>query len=114
MVTWPASPFPQLPLQDDFSETAPDLFLRTPMEEGPVKQRRLYSGNVRPLTVSLSLTSAQVTELDDFYQSTPGAAFTWVNPRTGAAASVRFVSKPKYTNIGGDNYIGRFQAEVLP
>lgn len=117
MVAWPIAPFPQLPLQAGYSESPPDTVIRSPMDAGPAKLRRRTTAGVRRLACALRLTTAQVATFDSFYvTSLQGGAlpFDWVNPRTGAAESLRFVGPPAYGAPSGDLFPVTFKLEVLP
>lgn len=113
MATWPAA---FCPLAGSFQESPPNNVIRTNMDRGPDKVRRRTTANVRPLTFKLSLTPAQVNELDDFYNNeTYGGAdeFDYTHPRTGAPYKARFVSPPSYQDRGR-RYEASIQLELMP
>ena len=114
--TWPAT-LPQLPRNSGASEKAPDLAIRTNMDAGPAKVRRRFTAGVRPHTMKLILTTAQVVILDDFFVSTlsgGAAAFDWVSPRTGGSVEFRFKGPPEYRPLGVGKYEVGFELEELP
>lgn len=88
--TWPAS-LPQSP-RVDFSETGGVLVLRTPMDKGPPKQRRL-GVMTKPMRVSWTMTDAQVAILETFVEDTIKGVyrFAFPHPRTGATIEARIV-----------------------
>lgn len=118
---WPGTLPPTL-LVDGFVETPPETVLRTEMDSGPAKVRRRYTANVRPLSGSLILTASQVAILDDFLLTTlegGSKPFDWTHPRTSAAITTRFVSRPgepgmSYEPYDKDNWIARLRLEILP
>jgi hypothetical protein len=115
MAVWPAT-LPQRVLLSDFAESADSNVIRSEMEFGPAKVRRRYTAEIKVYQVSLVLTPDQVTTLDTFYDSTLGAvdAFDWVDPRTLAAAVLRFRSRPEYRPLGGGFWRTSFALEKLP
>jgi len=88
--TWPSS-LPQKP-NVDFSESGGVLIIRSPMDSGPAKQRKI--GN-RPqvLNMSFDMTSTQVSTFETFVKSTISgtARFSFSHPRTEASLEVRIV-----------------------
>lgn len=115
MATWPALPFPQVPDRDGFEETAPKLGLSTEMDTGPSKQRKRFTAGVRPMTIMLRLTQAEVEQFDAFYLEAVGTIWDWVRPRDGSARRYRFVGDPpKYRNPGGDLWTVTFKVEEMP
>lgn len=116
MSTWPGT-LPQEFLQRGASETAPNLIIRTNMDAGPAKVRRRFTAEVRPIQGNLLLTTAQVATLDTFFVTTVkggSLAFDWVNQRTAASESFRFVGIPTYTKMSGDFYEVTLKLEQLP
>jgi hypothetical protein len=117
MANWPAAPFPQELIETGYSESPPNNLLRTNMDVGPAKVRKRTLANVRSISGQMTLTAAQVATLDTFFVTTTnyGAdAFTWVNPRTGVTATIRFVNPPAYTSLEGGMYSVALSLEILP
>lgn len=113
---WPGT-LPQAPDWSGYQETSPNVAIRTQMDAGPPKLRRRFTAGIRPFSMQFLLTQAQVATLDTFYQTTLTGgteAFDWTHPRTGAAASFRFVSPPQYSALGPNVYRATCQMEVLP
>lgn len=115
MAVWPLS-LPQQVLASDYTEAADANTIRSDVDVGPAKVRRRYTAEVKVLQIGLVLTAAQVVTLDTFYDATLGAvdAFDWVHPRTLAAASLRFRSRPEYRAIGASYFRAAFALEILP
>jgi hypothetical protein len=116
MTSWP-SDIPQSPLVSGFSETFPNVVVRTSMDQGPAKVRRRFTAAERPFKCSMILTAAQATSFDTFFTTTmEGGAltFTWVHPRTLEAGTFRFVGQPTFTAIDGGLYQTEFQIELMP
>jgi hypothetical protein len=116
MTTWPES-LPAAPLLDGFSETPPDLTLRTQMEQGPAKTRRRTTAGVTQMTAAYFLTRAQVETLLDFYTadlSGGSLSFAFVHPRTGDNVNVRFRQPPALTPLNGIYCRVKLSLEVLP
>lgn len=119
MVAWPGT-LPQRPLADGYGERLRKMGVRFEPEAGAAIQRRRVTATVRPLQVRLRLTPAQVEVLDGFWETDTAAGtlpFDWVHPRTGAAATLRFIADepPQVVPINrGQQYIASFAIEVMP
>jgi hypothetical protein len=118
MVNWPSSSsVPQIPLIQGFSETFPNVVVRTSMDAGPAKVRRRFTAAERPFKLNMILTAAQATAFDTFFVTTVAGGslpFTWVHPRTQEAADFRFVGQPTYSALDGGLYQVDFTIELLP
>lgn len=115
---WPVT-LPQSVLVQGYSETPPQLSIRTDMDAGVAKVRRRFTSSIRPIECNTLLTAAQVATLDAFYLSTlEGGAlrFEWNHPRTGATVEMRFMEPPQYTPAGGGvTYFNvSLKLEVMP
>lgn len=88
--TWPAT-LPTRP-RFDMPESVGVLILRTPMDKGPAKMRRLGE---RPemMTLGYYMTTAQVATLETFVKDTIKGVyrFAFTHPRTQATVEARFV-----------------------
>jgi len=116
VASWPAT-LPQLPLAADYSDALADTLVRTQMDVGPAKVRRRTTAGVRAMTASFVLDDTQVGTLVTFYDTTlDGGAqpFDWVLPRTGAAASCRFLQPPVFASPNNGRYRVTCQLEILP
>lgn len=116
MASWPIT-LPPITTPDGYSETTPDVLLRTNMDAGPAKVRRRFTAGVRPITISHVLTAAEVDILDTFVVTTiEGGAltFTMDDPRTQVTKTFRLIEQPTYTGVGGDNYQVSLKLEILP
>lgn len=93
MAVWPSD----LPLlRDGFTESPVDRVIRSNMEIGPAKIRRRSTNAIRPASVKMFLTDAQLTTFDTFFNTNDALAFTFTNPRTSVAETARFVNTPSY------------------
>jgi len=116
MSSWPST-LPALPLRSGFSESPPDTTIRTSMDAGPAKIRRRFTANVRPISVSYLLSSAQIGYLDTFYVTTTvggSASFTMTDPRTNSSKSFRFVAPPEYSLSSGNYWNVNLKLEQMP
>lgn len=117
MIAWPAS-LPSLAELDGYSETPPDLALRSAMDAGPAKTRPRYSTGPTRLAGRLLLTAAQAEALRGFFAATTkGGALTFEapHPRTGAAAALRFLRPPELAHLaeGGGLWRAAVELELL-
>jgi hypothetical protein len=117
MAVWPIS-LPQSPLMlQGFQETLPNTVIRTEMDVGPPKVRQRATAGIRAFTMIVQMTKAQVATLDTFYVSTLAGGslpFDWTHPRTGAAATYRFVRPPICVPLADDLWQARMELEILP
>ena len=112
---WPAS-LPQDVLQG-WEKSLDSGLLRTPMDQGPAKQRRRFSATARPYTVTVQMTGTQVTTFEAFFDDTikgGSLPFDWLDPRTQTAVTFRFVKEPMERHRAGEVYQIPLQLEVLP
>lgn len=119
--SWPAA-LPQMPTVESYDSSPADATLRTDMDAGPAKVRRRFTSGPETMTVRLMMTATQLNAASPngfhafFVTDTSYGAteFTWVNPRTGSAATCRFIGAPAYSPLGGTAWEVRFRMEVLP
>jgi len=116
MPTWPVT----LPTQPngDFSETPPDLLLRSEMDAGPDKVRKRYTAGVREFEVEYKFLPEQMDIWEAFYEDDldDGAnSFTWPHPRKASTnITVRLKGVPTYKHLGGGVYRMNMTMEQLP
>lgn len=114
-VSWPTS-LAGVPVSwSNYREVLPDALKRTQNDTGPDKVRRRTTAGLRNLYVNITLTDTELPLFKDFFRSTTlrGAMwFDWTHPRTGSAATMRFVTEPQYSVIGGATYRASFQIEI--
>lgn len=112
MATWPAS-LPPSPLLSDFAESADVNVLRFETDYGPPKLRRRATRETFAYQIGLVMTTAQVAIFETFYDDTLGQvdAFDWTHPRTLAAASFRFRSRPEKRPLGAGLWRVSFMLE---
>lgn len=116
MASWPAT-LPDQPLQNGYKESPPNLVIRTEMDAGPAKTRRVMTSNVRPFSCYLILTSAQLETFDAFFigDCASGATrFTWTHPRTAVSSEFKFVGQPAYEPLSGTDWGVTFELELMP
>lgn len=116
-LTWPAS-LPPLAELDNYTETPPELALRSAMDAGPAKTRPRYSTGPTRISGQLLLTAAQAEALRGFFvTATKGGAlaFEAAHPRTGLAARLRFLRPPELAHLaeGGGLWRASLELEAL-
>ena len=115
MAVWPVS-LPALSVVNDYTEEIAERALRTEMDQGPAKVRRLTNAMPDKLKFTQLLTKDQVATLDAFYKTTlvgGSTSFTDTHPRTGASVSLRFTKPPTYQFMGAI-WKAAVELEVLP
>lgn len=91
--------------------------IRSDMDVGPAKVRRRYTATIKQYGLRMVLTKAQIATLETFIDSTLGGGaltFDWVDHRTGAAATYRFIGRPAYQTIGAEYWSADMALELLP
>ena len=115
-MTWPET-LPQELLMEGYTESAPDLLLRSAMETGPSKVRRRATAGVRPVNGSILVTAAQLEIFKGFYNDDLMAGalrFDWLDPVDGTTAvEMRFKEPPAWSMEEG-YYRITLALEILP
>lgn len=118
-INWPPS-LPQSATVRGYGESLGLNVLRTPMDAGPAKMRRV--GN-KPDTLSLGylMTNTQVATLETFVKTTLGGVkrYNLTHPRTGVSKEVRIVPDQsgdyfRVSYVGPNLWQIDLQVEVLP
>lgn len=110
MATWPTT----IPItRENYTEEPADRVVRSNMDVGPQKVRRRSSVAIRPVSLKLFLTDAQLTTFDTFFLANDSLVFDFTNPRTSAAERARFTSRPSY-NLNEKMWDVQVKIELLP
>jgi hypothetical protein len=115
MVDWPLT-LPQLVDQQGYTESPPNIVIKSSVDAGPAKIRRRFTSGPRPINCGMILSAAEIEILDDFYINdiaSGSLAFNWVHPRTQAAASFRFTKPPSYSPFGAQYQVA-MELEIMP
>lgn len=96
--------------------------LRTQMDTGPAKVRRVSSSTPTDVPIQVRFSGADVTTFETWFTGTllGGALrFTWKHPITGASVEYRFKARPHWDlEIPGDQHRSRWRAgfalELMP
>jgi len=114
---WPAT-LPQYVDASGYSEKRGNAKLQTQMDSGPEQMRNLYTAVPVYFSVTTTLTSAQVSTLDEFYYITTKNGtleFDWIHPRTYSEATMRFFGEPPTIAYKAyDAFTVSFSVEILP
>lgn len=111
MATWPSGKR-FTPLVGSLQESPANNIIRSTMDKGPEKVRRRTTANIRPISFTLLLSTADVVVMDDFFNNiTYGGSdeFDYTHPRTKALVSARFKDAPSYQENGG---VGLYKVQV--
>ena len=115
---WPHS-LPQAP-QENYQETGGVLSLRTPMDRGPAKMRRVGK-RTNTMSLTFFMSKTQVDTLTDFIENTllGTRRFGFTHPRTQLMSEVRIVPQQDgqmfaLSYITYDWYNVQIEFEVLP
>ena len=99
-ITWPLG-LPQRMRIDGYNESVAEGTIRTSMDEGPAKARKLPTRDYDKVSGSILINSTQWTDVKKFYKDTTGGGalrFDWVDQVTGDAdIEYRFVKPPTLT-----------------
>lgn len=117
---WPSS-LPDKPLRDGFAETHPKMIIRTNMDKGPAKVRRLTSKAPRVFDMSFHMTNAQVSTFETFIADALAEGvyrFSWTHPRTEESVEFRLLPEQDglyaITPLGGNYWEIFCRMEILP
>lgn len=117
---WPAT-LPNEFLLDALKESHPKMIVRTSMDKGPAKVRRLTSKKQRPVSLRFFLTSSEVETFETFVSDTLAEGvyrFSWTHPRTGTSSEFRFVPVGEVLYdieaVDGEFYEIGCKLEILP
>jgi hypothetical protein len=117
-LTWPPS-LPQVP-QKGYTEEVGAIIVKTPMDAGPAKIRR-RSNKPAVLNLTFIMTTADLTTLDTFIQTTLGyvSRFAFPHPRTGSSVDCRIMPTGEGTMynisyLAPGYYTISMQFEVMP
>jgi len=117
MATWPGS-LPSAFVEGSYRESPPNNSISQPMDAGPPKKRQTSTAGIRLVSGRMVMTTAQVITFDTFYGTTLGSgalSFDGLdNQRTGATVDHLFLSLPKYSVAGPDNWFVDIQLGELP
>jgi hypothetical protein len=108
---------PTLPVagqRPNYSEQAPEIAIRTPMDLGPDKVRLGAPAGIRTQSVTLLLTAAEKATFDTFYRETirDGALpFEFTHQRTLETIDVRIKGKPKSGEVAPNIFLVSFEIE---
>lgn len=114
MSVWPAT-LPQSLLLRGYEERFQDNVLRSPIEGGPPKQRRLYTNVPRSVTGVQLLNGTQLAALETFYYTTLRSgvvAFTWTLPNSPVLRAFRFLAPYGYIALSGELFEVTYEFEV--
>lgn len=110
-MAWPST-LPQSFEVKGYTETPPDLFIRSSVDQGPDKVRKGFTAGVTKISGNMTLNAAQVLILDSYYRSI--VSDTWSHPITSLTKTFRFTEPPTYTALGNGYYSANINIELLP
>ena len=111
----PAS-LPQKPLMSGFSETMPNLVVRSQTDTGPAKVRVRATDGATSFDSQFRMTAAQLATFRTFFTTDLKAgtlAFDWKHPITNASRAFRVIDAPKIAP-GGASWLVSLRIEMLP
>lgn len=115
--TWPAEPLlPAIPDKTGFSNTPVTNTVSSREEYNLNTLRRRSLVSVKDINMQMILTSAQVSNLEDFYVNDLNIvdSFNWIDHITGLAAVYRFKKAPSISYDSPDNWIVKLNLEMVP
>ena len=117
-IAWPASlPNIVYPKADSgYQRQADSGVLRSQMDAGPPKMRARFSAVVVPVTITMEMTSAQVSDLETFYWTTTGRVnrWNWTDQLTGQSREYRFTDAPQYMPLAANWWRVQLKLEIMP
>ncbi len=116
MFIWPSTLLQRL-AASDFSDTLPDNVITTAMDAGPPKRRRKTTANIRTMTGSMVMTTAEWDDLVTFFQETVRETLPFDLPTPGAdsgTVTVVFGAPPQRQYFGPGRWRVALKFEVQP
>ncbi len=116
MFSWPLT-LPQRLSTSDFSDSLPDNVIVTTMDAGPPKRRRKTTANIRTMTGSMVMTTAEWNALVTFFQDTIKETLPFELPtpdEDGGTLSVVFGAPPQRQYFGPGRWRVSLKFEVQP
>jgi hypothetical protein len=115
---WPAT-LPQSSLVNGYGEGVGDSLLENQPDAGPPMTRRRSSATPRALSLSFVMDSDQIATLREFFDDTllgGSLPFNFPGQVEDETYLVKFQKSgiPKWTALGGDDYIVNMMVWVLP
>ena len=115
--TWPST-LDQYLMPAGFSYTQQSQVIRTAMDAGPDFVRRRFTAAAIKFNGSIQVTPTEHATFWAFFNNTlHGGAdpFTWIDPVSGVAATLRFTDEPKVSSVSsGVLYQIAMSLEILP
>lgn len=102
-----------------YSESLPNVSIRSQMDAGPDKVRRRASSGVRVIQGDLILTADELVDFKDFYNNDllgGSLRFNWLDPADRVTTvEMRFTESPTFTPlISSDYFKVNMKLEILP
>lgn len=114
MATWPASPFPQKPRPEGFTQTSRDNVIRSPVDYGPAKTRARTTAGIEDITCQIEIEETDLGTLRTFYNTNRSIPFTWIDWLTETSQDYKFTAPPTYTPLGGQWWLVTLSLETVP
>lgn len=114
-VAWPVSLQDKVN-EDSFSYEVGETVLRSDMDVGPQKLRRISTRPIDKMTVSINVTVDQWQDFMTFYNTTTNGGtlrFEFNHPITQVLTEFRFASVPRTSSLGGGNFMVVMDWEVM-
>jgi len=114
MAVWPGT-LPDFFQVGGFVETGAVNTIRSTMDVGPDKLRRRTTTGIRRHQGDMWLTEAQYALMRTFYEDTHafGSLSFTMDDAHGTNRTFRFITPPKYTTVGPNNWKVRLDLEEL-
>ena len=116
-MSWPGT-LPATPIIGGYQEVFANNVVRSDMDTGYAKVRKRSTAAPKIYRFVYSLTAAQVTTLNTFFDTTINSGadtFTMTHPRTSASETWRIISPPEVmTSANTSDYRAVVNMEQLP
>jgi hypothetical protein len=112
------SDLPQELFVNGYSQSPPNVTIKSEMDAGPAKVRRRFTAGVEPVSGTMIMDATELAALDTFYNTTllgGSLRFSWTKPPAhSVACEMRFTEPPTWTAIEPGMYQVSMSFEVLP
>jgi len=114
-LVWPLA-LPQFVNQSGFSLDVGDTTIKSSVDVGPAKRRRISTRSVDTLTVSMDIDYTQYQMLYDFFNTSLNGginSFLFNHPITTIPTEFRFIEPLKFSAKGGTYFVVSMKWEQI-
>ena len=113
MSVWPIT-LPQKFEQEGFTDSEPDLFVKTEMDAGPPKLRRRFTVSHHPISGTMIMTAYQKAVFRTFYRAYGSQKIVFPDPDSDGTINIIFTGIPEYISYSSTYWQVKLSMAVMP